>query len=208
METSAGLVLGLIGLTIAIALLWRLASHRHALPCPVWLGWLVELDNPITRTNRAAAIVENLGLAAGMSVVDIGCGPGRVTIPLAKRVGAQGTVVAMDMQAGMLSRVKVKAAAEGLTNIESLQAGVGDGQLGDARFDRALLVTVLGEIPEQTRALREVLAALAPRRRLVHHRDGFRPPFSGPQHCSTTRQRRRLSRAVVRWKPYRIYVEF
>ena len=151
-----------IGLAIIGAVLWRVASRRHELPCPVWLRWMVELDNPFTKTNRAQTIVEHLEPEAGMDVLDAGCGPGRLAIPVAKRVGTQGLVVAMDIQGGMLSRTRERARAEGLSNIEFLQAGLGQGTLESNRFDRALLVTVLGEIPDRGRALKEVADALRP----------------------------------------------
>jgi hypothetical protein len=89
------LAISLVSLCLIIFLVWRLASRRHSLPCPVWLRWLVELDNPFTKTNRAAVIIEHLGLQPGMAVIDVGCVPGRLTIPLAKQVGEQGEVVAM-----------------------------------------------------------------------------------------------------------------
>jgi len=38
-----------------------------------------------------------------MAVLDVGCGPGRLVIPIAQQVGQLGGVVAMDIQAGMLS---------------------------------------------------------------------------------------------------------
>jgi hypothetical protein len=38
---------------------------------------MVELDNPLTRVNRAQFIVDHLGLEPGMSVLDAGCGPGQ-----------------------------------------------------------------------------------------------------------------------------------
>lgn len=41
-----------------VATLWRLASRRQSLPCPFWLRWLVELDNPFTKTNRAKFIAQ------------------------------------------------------------------------------------------------------------------------------------------------------
>ena len=53
-----------------VAVVWRLASRRRSLPCPVWQRWLVELDNPFTKTNRAAYIVETLAISTGMSVLD------------------------------------------------------------------------------------------------------------------------------------------
>ncbi|MCP5406928.1 MAG: class I SAM-dependent methyltransferase [Chromatiaceae bacterium] len=55
----------------------------------------MELDNPFTKTNRAAFIIETLSLSKGMKVLDAGCGPGRLTVPLAQSVGRNGCVVAL-----------------------------------------------------------------------------------------------------------------
>jgi 2-polyprenyl-3-methyl-5-hydroxy-6-metoxy-1,4-benzoquinol methylase len=153
---------GLIGLGLLTALVWRFASHRRSRPCPVWLRWLVELDNPFTQTNRANVIIQHLNLQAGMKVLDIGCGPGRLTIPVAEQVGPQGEVVAIDIQAGMLRRAQEKAQAAHLSNIRFFQVGVGEGKLERNQYDRALMVTVLGEIPERETALKEVFEALKP----------------------------------------------
>ncbi len=150
------------GLIVLIFVVWRLASRRHELPCPSWLRWMVELDNPFTRTNRAAVIIEHLGLEPGMAVVDVGCGPGRLAVPVAKHVGSQGHVVAMDIQPGMLKRAREKAEAAGIENIRFLQAGIGEGQLKENSFDRALLVTVIGEIPDREAALKEIFDTLKP----------------------------------------------
>ncbi len=153
---------GLIGLGLLAAFGWRLASRRYSLPCPTWLRWLVELDNPFTETNRASAIVQHLELQPGMKVLDVGCGPGRLTIPIAEQIGPQGEVVAMDIQSGMLRRAQEKAQAANLNNIRFLQAGAGEGKLGHSQYDRALLVTVLGEIPDRAAALKEIFDALKP----------------------------------------------
>ena len=158
---AATVFTGIVGAAVVIGLLWGLASRRSSLPCPVWLRWLVELDNPFAQTNHAAFIVEHLSLEPGMRVLDAGCGPGRLTIPLAKRI-APGKVLALDLQAGMLSRAKQKVEAAGLTNIEFLHAGLSEVTLPRGAFDRAVMVTVLGEIPDRFGALREVFAALRP----------------------------------------------
>ncbi len=155
-------VFGALGLGVAIAVVWRLASRRQSLPCPAWLRWMVEIDNPFAKVSRAAVIVEHLALRPGMAVADVGCGPGRVTVPLAQRVGPQGSVVALDIQSGMLQRAREKVAEAELANVEFVQAGVGDGALGRDRFDRVVLVTVLGEIPDWEAALHEIFAALKP----------------------------------------------
>lgn len=162
METPTYLIMGALGLVAAVFIVWRVASHRVALPCPVWLRWMVELDNPFTRTNRATEILGHLELQPGMAVLDAGCGPGRLTIPLARQLGERGEVVAVDIQLGMLDRVRSKAASAGLDNIRLLQLGIGEGKLGNKRFDRALLVTVLGEIPDRHAALNEIFETLKP----------------------------------------------
>jgi ubiquinone/menaquinone biosynthesis C-methylase UbiE len=156
------LLFGAIVLFVVVTVVWLVVSRRRSLPCPVWLRWFVELDNPFAKNNRAAVILDHLDLQPGMTVLDLGCGPGRLTVPAAQRVGPGGQVVAVDLQAGMLARAKEKARAADLSNIEFVQAGAGEGKLGLGRFDRALLVTVLGEIPDRPGALGEIFEALKP----------------------------------------------
>ncbi|MCX6556627.1 MAG: methyltransferase domain-containing protein [Candidatus Aminicenantes bacterium] len=150
-------ILGLLALAAWIA--WRLVSRRRALPCPSWLSWLV--DNPAVR-RRTLATLERLKLAPGMSVLDAGCGPGRLAVPIARAVGPQGRVLAVDLQPRMLERAKGKAAVAGAGNVEFMLAGLGQGKVPAGRFDRALLSWVLGEIPDRVSALREIHAALRP----------------------------------------------
>lgn len=156
------ILLGIIAFFLFIWIIWRLSSRRYSLPCPTWLGWLVEMDNPFSKINSAVTIIEHLDLQQGMTVLDIGCGPGRLTIPVASKVGSRGEVVAMDIQAGMLQKTKEKAEAANLTNIKFLHAGVGENKLECDKFDRALLVTVLGEIPNREVALKEIFDTLKP----------------------------------------------
>jgi len=155
-------LISLIAVILIIGVAWRLGSRRHSLPCPVWLRWFVELDNPFTSTNRAAVIIEHLELLPGMTVLDAGCGPGRLTIPLAQKVGNDGKVIAVDIQPGMLKRAQHKAHQANISNIQFVEAALGQGELGQNRFDRAILVTVLGEIPDRKAAVKEIYQALKP----------------------------------------------
>jgi len=150
-----------VGIILFAAFTWWRAVRRHD-PCPVWLHKLVEIENPFTRISRSLVVVQHLDLQPGMTVLDIGCGPGRITIPLAKQVGPQGEVVALDIQPGMLRLAQEKAQAANRSNIRFLQGGVGEGKMGQNLADRAVLVTVLGEIHEQEAALKEVFDALKP----------------------------------------------
>lgn len=162
MRSFFNTILRLIILLGLIALGWRFFSRRTSLPCPTWLSWLVELDNPLFKNYSASTIIQHLALEPGMKVLDCGCGPGRLTIPVAKEIGPTGQVTAFDIQPGMLQRVRDKAQAEHLDNIEFIQGGVGEGKLGRNQYDRALLVTVLGEIPDQKAALAEISESLKP----------------------------------------------
>lgn len=156
------IILGLFSLLLLISIIWRFLSSRRSIPCPTWLSWMIELDNPFSKINRSTTIIENLNIEPGMTILDVGCGPGRLTIPIAQKISDDGKVVAMDVQKGMLSRTRKKAHAANLTNIEFLNAGIGEGKLEHNRFDRALLITVLGEVPDQVSALKESFRALKP----------------------------------------------
>jgi SAM-dependent methyltransferase len=155
-------ILIIVAILVITSFLWRLASSRIEIPCPSWLGWMVEMDNPLSKIHAASQIVLNANIQPGMTVIDAGCGPGRVTIPLAKAVGQNGTVAAMDIQQEMLNKVNAKAKIENLTNIKFIHAALGENKLESNSYDRAFLVTVIGEIPHKKEALREIFNALKP----------------------------------------------
>ncbi|MBN9321218.1 MAG: methyltransferase domain-containing protein [Delftia acidovorans] len=156
------IALVLIALLAVTSLAWRLSSRRHVLPCPSWLRWMVELDNPFAASNKAAFIVRQLQIQPGMKVLDAGCGPGRVTLPLARAVGAQGQVLAVDLQPAMLEQVAAKARTQGLENVRTQAAALGQGQLEAQQHDRAVMAAVLGEIPDRQAALADVFQSLRP----------------------------------------------
>ena len=162
MQSPFYIVIGLILIIFLVAILWRLFSNRRSIPCPSWLGWMVEMDNPVLRNNSARAILSHLDLQPGMQVLDFGCGPGRLTIPSARQVAPSGTVTAFDVQEGMLERVRAKAALENLENIVYIRGAAGEGKLGHNTYDRTLLVTVLGEIPDRQTLMKEIHNSLKP----------------------------------------------
>ena len=121
------------------------------------------LDNPIAKAH-ARGILKRLEIRDGMRVVDVGCGVGRLTLPIAALVGTRGEVVALDLQERMLAKLARRAARRGLENVHPVRAGAGNGALEGRSFDLALLLAVLGEIPEHRRAaaLKEIFEALVP----------------------------------------------
>jgi ubiquinone/menaquinone biosynthesis C-methylase UbiE len=152
-------ILALIFLSITTVVIWT--SQRRAIPCPFWLSWLVELENPFTKNNRSKNIIQQLDVQPGMKVLDVGCGPGRLTIPLAETVGSEGKVIAIDIQQEMLTHAKNKAISRNLQNIDFLQKDISKKKL-ECQVDRAVLINVLGEIPDKEAALKEIFRALKP----------------------------------------------
>lgn len=130
-------------------------------PCPASNAWV--LENRFARWH-ARRIIGHLDIRKGMRVLDVGCGVGRFTLPLAASVGADGEVVALDLQFEMLERLKDNAAAAGVSNIITVEGGAGEGKLPSEKFDRVLMASVLGEIPPNKRAeaLRETRQVLEP----------------------------------------------
>jgi ubiquinone/menaquinone biosynthesis C-methylase UbiE len=106
--------------------------------------------------------LKRLSLNPGMHVVDIGCGPGRLAVRIAKEVGPTGDVVAIDIDPRTLRLAEKHASASGLKNVRFVLAGAGEGKLGQSRFDRAVLVAVLGEIINRNSAMAEIFQALKP----------------------------------------------
>lgn len=156
--SGSGLVLAVLA-AVGVGL-WARRRHPH-LPCPSSLSFL--LENPfMNRVAGAHLLLDRAGVTPGMRVLDVGCGPGRITLPAAQRVGPEGEVVALDIQPAMLRRVQEKLTTQKVYNVRLLLAGAGEGKTEVAAFDRAFLVTVLGEIPDKTAALREIYRALKP----------------------------------------------
>lgn len=139
---------------------WRLLSQRRSLPCPTWLAWLFE--NPFTAEYHST-ILSRLELSPGLSVLDAGCGPGLLTTAVAAAVAPEGRVLALDIQPGMIAKARARAARAGLSNIDYLVAPLGRGDLPVSQFDRALMVTVLGEVPDKVAVLKEIRSSLKPR---------------------------------------------
>ncbi|HUI92426.1 MAG TPA: class I SAM-dependent methyltransferase [Chitinivibrionales bacterium] len=74
--------------------------------CPVELAG--GLDNTIRRWLQNPKKIVGPYVHEGMTVIDIGCGPGFFTVPMAAMVGPSGRVYACDLQDGMLDRLKAK----------------------------------------------------------------------------------------------------
>jgi ubiquinone/menaquinone biosynthesis C-methylase UbiE len=100
----------------------------------------------------------------GDTVLDIRCGPGLFTLPIARRVGENGQVIAVDLQEGMLEILKEKATPEGLLARIRLHKAEPQSLVLEypGRIDVALGVCVVHEVPDAARLMREVFSLLVP----------------------------------------------
>jgi len=143
-----------------LKLISRLAARFGASePCPASLTWLV--DNPIRR-RYVGTILDRVGIQSGERVLELGPGPGAFTVAAAQRVGSEGQLIAVDIQPQMIAQVERRVQEAGLVNVVAHVADACQLPLDDHSVDRAFLITVLPEIPDQGRALIELHRVIKP----------------------------------------------
>ena len=114
-----------------------------------------------------ALLLRRLGLASGESVLEIGCGTGALTVPLATEVGERGRVIAVDISEPMLGAARQRVGEHGLRNVTLLH---GDAQVFDfepAAFDLATSRMGIMFFADPVAAFRNIGGALKPSGRLV-----------------------------------------
>lgn len=175
--------LALAGLATLIAAVWW---RKNPSACPYGQRFFIEAPHPgITRSR----LIEILEPRSGERLLEIGPGTGYYTFTLAERL-AGGQVDAFDVQQQMLDHVMREANRRGVTNI---LPALGDAQslpYAADSFDAVVLVTVLGEIPDQDRALAEIARVLRPGGRLV-----VGELFGDPHMVTSGKLRERAGRA-------------
>jgi SAM-dependent methyltransferase len=153
--------LTLVAAVIAVSWAWRWASRRWSIPCPSFLAW--SLESPFfQRFNGTRITLDRLGLAPGQRVLEIGPGPGRLLISAARSVSPGGEAVGIDIQQGMVDRLKVRARQAGLTNLNVILGDAAQAHVPEASFDLVFLCAALGEIPDRTAVLAQCFRALKP----------------------------------------------
>jgi ubiquinone/menaquinone biosynthesis C-methylase UbiE len=106
-----------------------------------------------TAENSAAYLLPHLH--HGMSLLDIGCGPGTITVDLAARV-APGPVTAVDTADDVLDAARTAAQTRNLRNVSFTTADVHALQFADATFDVVHTHQVLQHVADPVAALREM----------------------------------------------------
>ncbi|UCC16226.1 MAG: class I SAM-dependent methyltransferase [Dehalococcoidales bacterium] len=95
---------------------------------------------------KVDAIIEKVGVSQGMVCVDLGCGAGTLSLPLADKVGNTGKVYAVDTNHDVLQVIKEKHPPD---NLVVLQAGAADTGLDASIADCCFMILLLHEVPSE-----------------------------------------------------------
>jgi ubiquinone/menaquinone biosynthesis C-methylase UbiE len=97
---------------------------------------------------EAEVVMDLAQIGAGTTVADIGAGEGYYTVRLAERVGAEGRVLAVDIDKGAIERLGARVERERLDNVSIKLSTADDPRLPASSFDRVFLVHMYHEVAE------------------------------------------------------------
>lgn len=125
------------------------------------------LDNRFRRWLHNPENILKPYLHEGMTVLDVGCGPGTFTIDMARMVGSTGRVIAADLQEGMLQKLRKKILNSELERRITLHQ-CGESKIGvTEKVDFVLVFYMLHEVPSQENFFREIASILKPQGRIL-----------------------------------------
>ncbi len=142
------------------ALWWR----KNPSACPYSQRYVVQVPHPFITVER---LLETLAPQSGETILEVGPGTGYYTMDVAARLGEYGRLEILDVQREMLDHTMGRAREAGFGHVHATQSDARGMHFDDGTFDAAYLVTVLGEIPDQAAAMRELARVLRPGGRLV-----------------------------------------
>ncbi|TLU84677.1 MAG: methyltransferase domain-containing protein [Chlorobium sp.] len=133
--------------------------------CPVALSG--SLDNRIRRWLQNPRKILGPYVKEGMTVLDVGCGPGFFTIEMAMMVSKSGRVIVADMQEGMLRKVKEKIAGTELEKRVLLHKCEEDKIGVTLPVDFVLLFYMVHEVPDKQHFFKELQSILKPKGQIL-----------------------------------------
>ena len=128
-------------------------------------GWLNRQERE--RQEQPEKAIAALHLRPGMLVGDVGAGTGFYALRVARAIAPEGLVYANDIQPEMLEILEANAAAQKITNVETVLGTESDPRLPTGKLDLVLLVDVYQEFSRPQRMLDRIRDALKPDGELV-----------------------------------------
>jgi ubiquinone/menaquinone biosynthesis C-methylase UbiE len=105
--------------------------------------------------SETQALVERLALSPGGGVLDVACGPGHISVGIARRVGARGLVIGLDIAGAMLARAVQRVRRAGLDNVLLVRADALALPFVDGAFAVLNCSGGLHQLPDLDRAFAE-----------------------------------------------------
>ncbi len=164
--------------------LYPLIFSRHAAAYQERLDQIMARGEARGRTR----VIELLRLEPGMSVLDLACGPGTLSRPIATRVAPSGEVIGVDLAEGMIELAR----ATGIPHAHFQVMDIEKLDFPDASFDAAACGHGLQFAPNLSRALAEARRVLRP---------GARFAASIPVDGGNRRPWKVMDEVVDRWLP-------
>ena len=159
------IILGsIVGILIFYQIVIRIARKFVHFPAPAFIGRFLDSDRR-RKIQSPGAIIKRSGIKNRMKILEIGCGSGAFTTFIARVVGSNGKVYALDIQSGMLEQLKNKLSKpenKDINNIVPKLASAYDLPFSDNSLDLVYMVSVFQEIPATTKALEEIKRVLKP----------------------------------------------
>jgi ubiquinone/menaquinone biosynthesis C-methylase UbiE len=113
-----------------------------------------------------AEVLAAVAARPGQHILDLACGPGTLTIPLARAVGGEGEVIGVDLADGMLDQARA-AIAGGHLMIRFLKMDIEVLQFPSGTFDAVTCGHGLHLVPNLGKVLREARRVLKPNGRFA-----------------------------------------
>lgn len=133
--------------------------------CPWWIGYT--FDNPLRRLVHNPFEILGRFVGPGQIAVDIGCGLGYFAIALARIVGPDGKVIALDVQSQMIRRARRRAERRGLENRIDFRICMPNRLEVTGPVDFVLAFWVIHEVIDPEGLLIEIKSFLHPRGQLL-----------------------------------------
>ena len=133
----------------------EIAQTMHYTGAP----WLVRESRQ--REEDCRLLLEALQIKPGQTICDLGCGNGFYTLELARRVGPEGIVYAVDIQPQMLRLLVARARQEKLFNIKPVLGTFIDPRLPNGKVDLVFCVDVYHEFSHPEKMLRCIRESLS-----------------------------------------------
>jgi ubiquinone/menaquinone biosynthesis C-methylase UbiE len=148
-------------------------------------------------------LIKTLAFKPGESVADVGAGSGYLSAPIARLVGTNGTVFAVEIQQEMLDLLIPKMSSQGITNIKPVLGTISDTKLPKGAVDTVLMVDVYHEFSHPYEMLRSICSSLKKNGRVVfveYRAEDPEVPIKVVHKMSVAQVRREAENLPLKWE--------